>query len=600
MTIRKPLRPLAHILSAPSQEENLYSIERDDLRRRNEKNKEHNQRRSEFRLVLLGFFFVAGFIAIGVQMGLLAATPPEEPKSQPPQKIILSERAEIIDRNGRILATNILSHALYAHPKQIIDPKRAAKRLSEIFPKMEEETLIRRFSDGRRFIWLTRKLSPQQMQAVHDIGDPGLLFASRYGRLYPNGELAAHILGSTTYGLESIYSAEVTGISGIEESFNNRLLTPGQTDEPLELSLDITIQATVEDLLQTGMQILGAKGAAAIVLDVHTGEVISLASLPGFDPNNRPVPSVAPGADPSDSPLFNRAVQGVYELGSTFKIFTVAQALELGLLKPDTMVDANAPMRSGEYEIKEFEGKNYGPKLSVTDAIVKSSNVATANIALMIGSERQQAFLKSLGLFDPVPLEKAQTTTPLRPSKWLEITTITASYGHGISVSPLHLAVAYSAIANGGKLVLPTLLKQTAPKVATRVMSEQTAKEAREMLRQVVTHGTASLANIPHYEIAGKTGTADKPKSKDAYYEDKVINTFAAFFPVEEPQYVIVVTLYEPVETSGTEPRRTAGWTSVPVATEIIRRIGPLLNIPPVPLVADSVAKPETPKNQIR
>ena len=256
------------------------------------------------------------------------------------------------------------------------------------------------------------------------------------------------------------------------------------------------------------MGMLNAKGAAAILMDARTGEILALASLPTFDPNDRPTPIVDKDAEPGDSPLFNRAVQGVYELGSTFKIFAVAQAMELGLVGPETMVDANAPMQWGKHRINEFEGHNYGPLLSVSDVIAKSSNVGTAHIALMIGPLRQQAFLKSLGFFEATPVElvEAPGAKPLLPKKWPEIVTITTSYGHGMSASPMHLAAAYAAIANGGVMIKPTLLKREGPTTGVRVMSEKTALDSVAMLRRVVLEGTATLGDVPGYEVAARPG----------------------------------------------------------------------------------------------
>jgi cell division protein FtsI (penicillin-binding protein 3) len=248
------------------------------------------------------------------------------------------------------------------------------------------------------------------------------------------------------------------------------------------------------------------------------------------------------------------------------------------------MVDANAPRRWGRFTIKEFQGKNYGPLLSVENVIVKSSNVGTANLALMIGAERQAAFFQSLGFFDPtvVELVEAPGAKPIVPKRWPDITTITTSYGHGISASPMHLAVAYAAIANGGVRVTPTLLRGGVPQNGPRVMTQETARASVHMLRGVVEHGTATLGDVPGYQVAGKTGTAEKPNAQGGYDEDKVVNTFASMFPADDPKYVLVVTLDEPVETSGSEPRRTAGWTAVPVAGEIIRRAAPLLGLRPV------------------
>lgn len=589
--IRTPLRPLARILSARARGENPDSIERENIRLRQEKTRDRDRARAEGRLLLLGIAFTMAFIVIGGRMGLLAATEPTEPRSATSGAQILAGRADLTDRNGRILATNLLTHSLYAQPKDMVDPARVAGELARIFPDLDAKLLLARFTDGRSFMWVRRKLSPEQMQAVHDIGDPGLLFGPREMRLYPNGRLAAHVLGGASFGTEGVHSAEVIGTAGIEKYLDAQLRDPALEGKPVALSLDLTVQATIQEVLEAGMKMMNAKGAAAILLDVHTGEILSLVSLPDFDPNDRPQALLK--GDPADSPLFNRAVQGVYELGSTFKIFAAAQALDLGLLEPSSMVDADAPMVWGKHRIKEFENRNYGPLLSVRDVIVKSSNVGVANIALMIGAVRQQAFLKSLGFFGPTPVElvEAAGAKPLIPKRWTEIVTITASYGHGMSASPMHLAAAYAAIANGGKAVRPTLLRVDRPQDYPAVMSRDTAVKAIDMLRGVVTEGTASLGDVEGYQVAGKTGTADKPKATGGYYHDKVINTFASLFPASDPKYVLIVTLDEPVETTGPIPRRTAGWTAVPVAAEITRRVAPLLGIRPViePAATDAV-----------
>lgn len=578
---RTPLRPLARILQARAQGENPDAIERENIRLRAEAQRDRARARAEGRLVLLGLAFFCAFAVIGVRMGVLAAKEVEEPRVASAGADIVALRSDIVDRNGRLLATNLVTHALYAHPRQMIDPARVATELAQIFPDMKAEDLKRRFTDGRSFLWLRRKLSPEQVQAVHEIGDPGLLFGPREMRLYPNGRLAAHVLGGASFGAEGVHAAEVIGTAGIEKAMDERLRDPAMAGTPLQLSLDLTIQAATAEILEAGMKLMNAKGATAILMKAHTGEVISLVSLPDFDPNDRPPNPVS--GDPGDSPLFNRAMQGVYELGSTFKIFAAAQAMELGLVTPDTMIDAHSPLVWGKFKIKEFQNKNYGT-LSVTDMIVKSSNVGAAKLGLMIGAERQQQFLRALGFFDPTPLEliEAPKAKPLLPAKWSEIVTITTSFGHGLSASPMHLAAAYGAIANGGVAIKPTLLKREGPPEGIRVLSPEVARSAVDMMRQVVVHGTASFAEVEGYQVAGKTGTADKPKKGGGYYDDKVINTFASVFPASNPEYVLIVTLDEPVDTSGTEPRRTAGWTAVPVAAEIVRRVAPLLGLRPV------------------
>jgi cell division protein FtsI (penicillin-binding protein 3) len=578
--IRTPLRPLARILPARAAGESPDAIERENLRNRHEEMRDRMRQRAEGRLLVLGVFFLCAFVVVGARMGALATSDPTEPRASAQGAAISAARADIVDRQGRLLATNLETHALYAQPNHMVDPAAAANGLAKIFPDLTAVDLLEHFTGSRKFLWIKRRISPEQMQAVHEIGDPGLLFGPRDMRLYPNGALAAHVLGGASFGKEGVSAAEVIGVAGVEKYFDDYLRDPANGQKPLELSLDLTVQAAAERVLLGGMKIMNAKGATSILMDVYTGEVISVVSLPSFDPNNRPLPAVT--GDQSDSPLFNRSVQGVYELGSTFKIFAAAQAVDLGLVSPSTVIDTKGPMRVGGFPIGEFQNKNYG-ELSVSDIIVKSSNRGTGRLALQIGVERQQDFLRSLGFFEATQFEivEAATGKPLLPKRWTDLSAVTISYGHGLSSSPMHLAAGYAAIANGGQVVHPTILKQNGPQMGARVMSESTARAAREMLRKVVTEGTASMGNVPGYAVGGKTGTADKPKPRGGYYDDKVINTFAAMFPAHDPKYVLIVTLDEPVETSGNEPRRTAGWTAVPVAAEMIGRVAPLLGLRP-------------------
>ncbi|EEX13719.1 penicillin-binding protein [Citreicella sp. SE45] len=579
---RTPLRPLARILQARSNGENPDAIERENLRIRHEQMRDKARVRAEGRLLVMGAMFFCAFVVIGARMGLLSATEPSEPRARATGASIIASRADITDRRGRLLATNMETHSLYAHPQQMIEPLRAAKELKAIFPDLDEERMVKDFTDEKRkFLWVRKKISPEQMQAVHEIGEPGLLFGPREMRLYPNGAIASHILGGASFGREGVDSAEVVGTAGIEKYFDEELRDPAREGAPLELSIDLTIQAATERVLDSGMRLMNAKGAASVLMDVHTGEILAMASLPDFDPNDRPRPPTS--GSPSDSPLFNRAVQGVYELGSAFKILAASQAMELGIVTPETIIDTRPPFRVGGHAIGEFEGHNYG-QISVEEVIMNSSNRGTGKIALAIGTERQKDFLRRLGFFDPVPLEMVEAPggKPLIPQRWTDLSTVTISYGHGLSATPLHLAAAYAAIANGGHLVKPTLLKHKGISYGDTVLSEEVSANARHMLRRVVKEGTASFGDVPGYHVGGKTGTADKPREKGGgYYKDKTITTFASMFPAEAPKYVLIVTLDEPVETSGPKPRRTAGWTSVPVAAEMIGRIAPLLGLRP-------------------
>lgn len=578
--IRTPLRPLARILEARQKGENPDAIERENKRIRHEQMRDQSRLRAEGRLLVMGVFFFCAFAVIGGRMGLMATSDPVEPRAHAPGSVISASRADIVDRNGNLLATNFDTHALYAQPLHMVDPLMAAQKLVEVFPDLDEERLIKDFTGKRKFLWVKKKISPEQMQAVHDIGDPGLLFAPRDMRLYPNGSLAAHVMGGASYGKEGVHAAEVIGVAGVEKYFDDYLRDPANAGKPLQLSLDLTVQAASERVLWGGMKLMNAKGATSVLMDVHTGEVISVVSLPSFDPNDRPRPAV--DGDASDSPLFNRSVQGVYELGSVFKIFAAVQAIDLGLVNAETVIETKGPMRVGGFNIGEFQGKNYGP-LSVTDIIVKSSNRGTGRMALSIGSQRQQEFLQSMGFFEATPFEivEANGGKPLLPKRWTDLSSVTISYGHGLSSSPMHLAAGYAAIANGGFKVSPTLMKKDGPQLGPRVMSDHAAADGRRILRKVVTKGTASFAEVPGYHIGGKTGTADKPRSRGGYYDDKVIATFASIFPAHDPKYVLIVTLDEPVETSGDKPRRTAGWTAVPVAAEMVRRVAPLLGVRP-------------------
>jgi cell division protein FtsI (penicillin-binding protein 3) len=577
--IRRPLRPLARILSARIQGRDPDQIEAEERAARLRALQMAERQRSELRLLLVAVAFILAFTAVGGRMTLMSAAMPVEPRDGSSGEPIRTQRAEIVDRSGAVLATNIVTASLYAHPHEMIDPASAAAGLARIFPDLDEAQLRDRFEEGRRFVWVKRTVSPEQRQRVHDLGEPGLLFGPRESRLYPNGPVAAHLLGGAGFGREGVHGAEVVGTAGVERVFDERLRNPDQA-QPLRLSIDLGVQAALEDVLAAGMTRMNAKGAVGILMEAATGQIVAMASLPDFDPNLRPpLPS---SGDPADSPLFNRAAQGRYELGSTMKLFPVAMALDTGYVSPQTMVDTSGPMRWGRYTIRDF--RNYGPRLSVTDVIVKSSNIGTARLAIEQGSRAQQEFLRKLGFFDPVPVElsEAARTAPLLPSRWSELSTMTIAYGHGIALTPLHLATAYATLVNGGLKVRPSIVYSEArPTEADRVVSARTSAQIREMLRQTVVRGTASFADIPGYEIGGKTGTADKPLPNGGYARDKVIATFAAVFPASEPEYVLVIALDEPVNREQSQPLRTAGWTAVPVAADAITRIVPLLGLRP-------------------
>lgn len=580
--IRTPLRPLALILRARARGENPDMIEAENRARRHMRIQSRARRQARARLVLMSVVFLAAFGLVGVRMGMLAASQPSEPRAQIGHGAIISQRADITDRSGRVLATNLTTHALYAQPPMMIDPERAARELVRIMPELDHDRLLEDFTGKRKFLWIRKMISPEQMQEVHDIGEPGLLFGPREMRLYPNGNLASHILGGAGFGQEGVSSAEVIGVAGVEKAFDGWLRDPANDGAPLTLSIDLTAQHAMEEVLGRGMRLMKAKGATAVLMEVQTGEILAMASLPDFDPNDRPKPLLE--GDASDSPLFNRAVQGQYELGSTFKIFPVAQAMDLGLVNPNTMISTKTPMRIGKFNIHDFH--SYGAQLSVADIIVKSSNVGTVRIAQMIGPDRQRDFLQKLGFFEPTTLEmvEAPTGRPLVPrqKQWPAVTAATVSFGHGLAASPVHLAAAYATIANDGRRVRPTLVHNRARRdPGEQVLSPDAARRALALLRQVVARGTGRGAEVEGYSLAGKTGTADKPRPGGGYYTDKVVSTFAMIFPADKPRYVMVVTLDEPQSNTGTSVSRTAGRTAVPVAAELVRRLAPILGLAP-------------------
>tara|TARA_B100001142_G_scaffold126291_1_gene128177 strand:+ start:2248 stop:4026 length:1779 start_codon:yes stop_codon:yes gene_type:complete len=579
--IRVPLRPLAHILAVRSSGGNPDDIEKQNVNQRYIAYTDLTQKRAERRLFFVGIMFLISFVLVCARMTVLASSEVSSVLTEVSPSNLISQRSNILDRNGNILATNLPTFALYARPQVMIRPQLAVKKLIKIFPDLNAKKMLIDFTGQKTFLWVKDKLSPEQRQAVHEIGEPGLMYGPREMRLYPNGRFASHVLGGTRFNNQSATNADMVGNAGVEATFNNYLSDRADEGKALQLSLDLSVQAAVENILGGSMNIMRAKGATSIVLDVITGEIITMVSLPDFDPNNRQIEFA--GDNANNNPLFNRAVQGVYELGSTYKVFTVAKALDLGLVDPETEIDVFRKTNILGTEVRDDHYKV--PKLSVTDILTESSNVGTATLAAKIGKNNQISMLKDLGLFHPTEVEliEAKGITPLKPKKWIDSSTVTISYGYGLSMSPLHLAVAYATLINGGFKVTPTILKQDNKDLGRRVISAETSNQLRKILRSVVQRGTATLGNVEGYEVGGKTGTANKQKvGARGYDNDRVVSTFVSFFPVKIPRYVLLVSFDEPSYRGGKEKNeRSAGWTAVPVAAEIIKRIAPLLNLRP-------------------
>lgn len=472
-------------------------------------------------------------------------------------------RSDIVDRNGRKIATTLPTVNLYADATEIIDARTSASALAAVVPELDQADLERHFNSNQRFVYLRRHLSPGQQVEVNNLGIPGLYFEEAERRIYPYGPLFSHVLGAT--------DPDNRGRAGLELAFDKTLT---QKPEPLMLSLDTGVQNAVRQTLFSAMQRFHAVGAAAVVLDVRTSELLSLVSLPDFDPKD--------ARQATSASQFNRATLGVYEMGSTFKLFTAAMALDMGVISMDSVYDAREPLTVARYTIDDYHAEKRW--LTVPEILIHSSNIGAAKIALDAGTPAQQNFMQQLGLLSPLELEVPEVGRPMYPSVWRDINTVTISYGHGIAVTPVHVASAMGAMVNGGTLIQPTLVKRDSvfEDDTSRVISEATSEQIRMLMRMVVTEGSGKQAEVPGYVVGGKTGSAEKlARSGGGYSEDQVRTSFAAAFPMHDPQYVVLVLLDEPQGLKETFNFATAGWNSAPTVGRIIAEIAPMLGVYP-------------------
>ncbi|GHF23105.1 peptidoglycan glycosyltransferase [Kordiimonas sediminis] len=476
-------------------------------------------------------------------------------------------RADIVDRNGEILATNLETSSLAVDATMIKDPKGLARKLAEIIPDVPLATFEKRLSSGKKFVWLKRKLSPAQKWKVNALGEVGLKFEREEERIYPHGRLAAHVLGYV--------DVDGNGLAGLEHYFDDEMKAGSSQvdigDRTLRTSLDIRVQFALADELSAAMRAHSAVGGAGLVMDVKSGEVIAMVSLPDYDPND--IRGISKEA------LFNRATKGVYELGSTFKTFTFAAALDEGVVTLNDGYDATKPLRISRFLIQDDHPK--ARYLSVPEIFTYSSNIGTAQMALDLGTERQQEFLNNIGLLQPAPIEITEVGAPMYPTNWRKVSTMTISYGHGIAVSPLQLATGISAMVNGGRLIPATLIHQTdGVREGKQVIKPSTSRQIRQLLRMVVKKGTGSKASAIGYRVGGKTGTAEKAAA-GGYNEKLLISSFVGAFPMDDPQYVVFALLDEPKGIKETHGFRGGGWTAAPVVKNVILRASPILGIAP-------------------
>jgi cell division protein FtsI (penicillin-binding protein 3) len=517
------------------------------------------------RLMVAGALFTAAFTVIGIRVvDVSVFSDNSEPRYT--RSIAKDEkhtgRADIVDRNGILMATSLNTASLFANPRLVLDPEQAAIRLATALPGINVKAIEKKLRSDRGFVWLKRHLTPRQQYAVNHLGIPALNFQREARRMYPLGSLASHALGFT--------DIDNKGLSGIERYFDKELRT---RQDNMALSIDVRVQHVLEHELGAAMKKFSAIGAAGLVMDVNTGEVIAMSSLPGFDPNQ-------PGAIAQDL-RFNRTTLGVYEMGSTFKIFTTAMALDAGTVSLRGGYDATNPIRIARFTIRDFHAKKRW--LSVPEIFMYSSNIGTVKMALDVGISGHRDFLTRIGMMKPVGIELSETGAPLAPNRWREINSMTISFGHGLAVSPLHLVAGVSAIVNGGIYRTPTLIRRNPAETPAgkRVVTAETSAKMRRLMRLVVKNGTGRKAAAPGYIVGGKTGTAEKVSGR-GYKKKALISSFVAAFPMHKPRYVILAMLDEAKGTKETFGYATGGWVAAPVVGAVVRRIAPVLGLRPI------------------
>lgn len=523
-------------------------------------------------VIALAFAIVSAQI---LRLALIGGS--SEPRVQFAEPLVRTHaRPDIVDRRGRLLATDLTTWSLFADPTAIIDVDEAAERVAGVLPEISRADLRASLADrSRRFVWIKRQLGPAEAQRIHDLGLPGLAFRNEPRRVYPQGRMAGHVLGHV--------SIDNRGMAGIERFIDETrgletAYSPDISRLPVSVTLDIGAQHVLEEELSLGLARFGANGAAGIILDAETGAIRAAASLPDVDP-----------ARPAESLLgdrVDRLAASTYELGSVLKMFTVAMVIDAGLATPATLVDVRVPLQLGRWTIRDLYPS--GRPLTLREVLVQSSNIGVARLALDAGAQRQRAFLARVGLLDTIRIETGPLGLPRAPERWGEVETATIAYGYGLAVSPMQLAIATAALVNGGTSVRAHLLADrsgaTPSEVgARRVVSQQTSAQMREMLRRAVTqsNGTGRRADVSGFEVGGKTGTAEIA-ARGGYQARSVVATFVGAFPMSSPRYVVLVSLMEPQPGAAEAGERiTAGVNAAPVAGRIIARSASLLGVEP-------------------
>jgi cell division protein FtsI (penicillin-binding protein 3) len=528
--------------------------------------------RARVGLAIIAFAVVYGIIAVRLVM-FAAVSDSRVAHRMVSGDAIATARPDILDRNGEVLATDVRVPSLYAEPRRLIDVDEAVELLTADLPDLDATELRERLSSRRGFVWLKRDITSEQQREIYHQGLPGIGFLNENKRDYPNGAEISHLLGRV--------DIDNQGTAGVEKWLDNQGLAAlhlaglatDRLQTPVQLAVDLRVQHALRDELVKARDKFHAIAAAGLVLNVRTGEIVAMVSEPDYDPN---VPH-----NPRDPGLINRLTTGVYEMGSTFKAFTVAMALDSGKVTLKSTFDAHNPLHYGKFDIHDFEPMQRS--LSVPEIFTYSSNIGAARIAMSMGVDAHKAFLKKMGQLDRLRTELPESAEPIVPKRWGELNTITIAFGHGLSVAPLQAVMGVGALMNGGILIPPTFLKRTeaeAQALGHRVIKPETSAMMRYLMRLNVEKGTASKADVAGYYIGGKTGTADKVVF-GRYSKTRVLTDFMAVLPADQPRYVLLIMLDEPKALPETHGFTTSGWNAVPTGGAVVARIAPLLGIEP-------------------
>jgi len=518
--------------------------------------------------------FAAIYAVIGGRLAMFAVGADSHSARQAAARdAIATARPDIVDRNGEVLATDVKAPSLFGEPRRIIDKDEAIELLTATLPDLETVEVRDRLSSRKGFVWLKREISAHQQQDIHRLGIPGIGFLRENKRVYPTGNEVAHVIG--------LVNIDNQGIAGMEKWLDNNGLADlhraglatDRLQRPVDLSVDLRVQHALRDELLKAKEKFHAKAASGLVSNVRTGEIVAMVSVPDFDPNS---PKEA-----HDPDRINRLTTGVFEMGSTFKAFTLAMALDTGKYDLTSMWDARGPLHYGKFVIHDDEPK--GRFLSMKEVFTFSSNVGAARIALSQGVEAHKAFLRKMGQLERLRTELPESASPLVPKHWAELNTVTIAFGHGIAVAPLQAVMGIDALVNGGYLIPPTFMKRTeqqAMEIAKRVIRPETSDKMRFLMRLNAVVGTARKADVPGYYIGGKTGTAEKVIN-GRYAKKRVLTAFTAILPADAPKYQLLIMLDEPQPLKETYGFITSGWNAVPTGGNVIARIAPLLGVEP-------------------